>query len=80
MGNKYMEQETKEIIGEYIISKVTSVDKKEYNGIYEDSWNIGYNVTLTNVKNPFDYFLQYVPKGAFSEDQFKVGRVIELVE
>lgn len=75
-----MEQETKEIIGEYIISKVTSVDKKQYNGIYEDSWNIGYNVTLTNVKNPFDYFLQYVPKDAFSEDQFKVGRVIELVE
>lgn len=80
MGNKYMEQETKEIIGEYVISKVTSVDKKHYNGIYEDSWNIGYNVTLTNVKNPFDYFLQYVPKDAFSEDQFKVGRVIELVE
>ena len=75
-----MEQETKEIIGEYVISKVTSVDKEKFDGMNLDSWTVGYNVTLTNVKNPFDYFLQYVPKDAFSEDQFKVGRVIELVE
>lgn len=75
-----METKDEEVIGKYEISNVTPYKKTMYNGIGEDYWNDGYNITLTNVKNPFDYFIQYVPELAYSKEQFKIGRVIELVE
>lgn len=76
-----MDKEDKEdVIGNYRISKITSVKLSRYNGIDCDYWTKGYDITLTNVKNPFDYFIQYIPKEAYSEEEFKVGRELELVE
>lgn len=62
----------------YRISKITE----------EGDWNThaisytvyGYHVTLTNVENPFDYLMEYVPSEAYTEEEFALGRVIELEE
>ena len=62
----------------YRISKITE----------EGDWNTpaisytvyGYHVTLTNVENPFGYLMEYVPREACTEEEFALGRVIELEE
>ena len=60
------------------ISKVTA------DTVSDDFWyepyylTLGYYVTLNNVNNPFDYFTKYVPKEAYSKEEFAVGRIIEL--
>ena len=63
---------------EYKISKVTNKNKVWYNGIDEDWEVIGYDITLTNVKNPFDFFIQFIPVEAYTDEEFKIGRIIEL--
>lgn len=62
----------------YRISKIT--EEGDWNTL-DISYSIyGYHVTLTNVENPFDYFTQYVPSEAYTEEEFAIGRVIELEE
>ena len=63
---------------EYRISKITEKYRETYNGIDVDFDTLGYDITLTNVNNPFDYFSQYVPLKAYSKEEFPIGRVIEL--
>lgn len=58
------------------ISKIT--EEGDWNSLDRSYTVYGYHITLNNVENPFDYFTQYVPKEAFTEEEFAVGRVIEL--
>lgn len=63
---------------EYRISKVTVSDYTVYNGIDVDFITDGYIITLTNIKNPFDYFTQKIPEEAYTREEFEIGRIIEL--
>lgn len=60
----------------YRISKIT--EESDWNTL-DISYSVyGYHITLTNVENPFDYFTQYVPSEAYTEEEFAIGRIIEL--
>lgn len=62
----------------YRISKIT--EEGEWNTPAISYTAYGYHITLTNVENPFDYFIEYVPREAYTEEEFDVGRIIELEE
>lgn len=62
----------------YRISKVSAETVSDDFWYEPDYWTVGYNVTLSNVNNPFDYFTKYVPKEAYTKEEFAVGRIIEL--
>lgn len=62
----------------YRISKVSSKVESDDFWYEPDYWTVGYYITLSNVNNPFDYFTQYVPKEAYSKEEFAVGREIEM--
>ena len=60
----------------YRISKIT--EEGDWNTLDISYTVYGYHITLTNVDNPFDFLVEYVPREAYTEEEFAVGRIVEL--